>query len=85
MFGEQVFNGLSWGSLEVAETGARAGTGARVGAWAFRTVLRISYKSFLEYFEILVAAAGDFGLKSPAGYLENSDLGRREKLGGATE
>ena len=77
-----VFSGLFQGFSKVAGAAARAGAGAR--ARTSRTALKICYKSFSEYLGILIAVAGDFGPNGLLGYLENSDLGGREKLGGAT-
>ena len=68
--------------MEAAEAGAR--TGAGVGARVSRTTLRIRCKSSLKYLRTLVAAAGDFGPKSLASYLENSDFGGEKKSRGAT-
>ena len=57
-------------------TGAVIGAGAGTGAQAFRTALKILYKSFSEYLEILVAAealaTGSFAPEGPAGLSNNS-------------
>ena len=77
-----------WGTSET--TGV--GVGAEAGTQAFRTALKILYKSFLEYLRILVSttgalATGSFVSKGPAGWLDNSspDLGVGEESGGATK
>ena len=80
-FGEQAFKNLSLRFSEVVE--ARVEVGAEV--WAFRTILRIYYKSFLEYLETLVAAAGGFSSGSPASYLENFDSRGGKESGGAID
>lgn len=63
----------------------RARARAKVGVQASKTVVKIRYKSFLEYLKTLVIAAEGFGPKSLVGCLENSDLEVGEELGGATE
>ena len=63
---------------------AGAGAGAGVGVRASKIALKIRYKSFLEYWETLVAAE-DFGSVGSLGYSEKSDLRGGEELGGATE
>ena len=71
---KQDFNGFFQSSSEVV----KAGVEVRMGVWAFRTALKICYKSFSEYLETLVVAIENFGPGYPAGYLENSDLGGEE-------
>ena len=78
---EQAFNGFFQGSLNAAKAEARA----RIGAQAFKTALKIHYKLFLEYLKTSVAAVGDFGPRSLAGYLKNFDLRDREESRRATE
>ena len=74
-FGERAFSSLSWGFLEAA----KAGAGARAGAQASKTTLKIRCKLSSEYLGILVAAAGNFDFGGLLGYLENSDLGDKEE------
>ena len=83
MFREQVFNGLSQGSLEVA--GARMGARARVRAQASKTALRIRCKSSLEYLGTLVVVVEDFSLGDLLDCSKISDLGGGEGPKGATE
>ena len=80
---EQAFNGLSQGSLEEAGAGTVAKAGA--GAWASGKTWRIYHKSSLEYLRTSVVAVKDFGTKSLASCLRNSDLGGKEESEGATE
>ena len=61
------------------------GAGARARAQAFRTALRIRYKSSLQYLGTLIAVAGDFGPRNPSNCSEISDSGGEKKLGRATK
>ena len=66
-------------TLEI--TGAGMGVGAR--AQVSKTVLRIRWKSSLEYLGISVAettVTGGFAPKDPTGYLENFDSEGGEEL-----
>ena len=83
MFKEQAFNSLFRGSSEATRGDTRAG--ARAGARVSRTALKIYFKSFLECLRISVVAAGDFGPRSAASCLENSDSGGRKESRGVTE
>ena len=58
MMGAGAGAGAGEGTGVGARTRAGARTGVGAGTWASRTVLRICYKSSLEYLGILLVAAG---------------------------
>ena len=95
MSGEQAFS-FSQSTLEMTgakvEAEARAGVGAKVGARASKTALRILCKSSSEYLGILVVVTGasaieGFVSKGPVRWLDISspDSEGREESSGATE
>ena len=81
--GEWGFSGLSHSSLKVA--GAGVGAEVRARAQTSKTASRIYSKLSSKYLETSIAAAGDFGPRNLAGYLENSNSEGGKKSGGATK